>query len=118
MSAPVWLNAASGGLSAVCAEAVPCLAAALLHEAGHALACLSLGVPIRHFRPRFLGAVIGYDASGLSYRHEAWIAAAGPAANLLGVLACLPGECGRGRALFGVACLALSFWVFRRRELR
>lgn len=91
-------------------DSLPFLLAALLHEGGHLLACRLLGVPIRYFRPTVAGAILGYDASALSYAREAMIAAAGPVANLVGFLLCFPGECSRGRALFGVACLSLSFF--------
>ena len=89
-------------------DSLPFLLAALLHESGHLLACRLLRVPIRFFRPTATGAVIGYDPSTLSYQGEIWIAAAGPLANLAGFLSCFPGECSRGRALFGVACLSLA----------
>ena len=89
-------------------DTFPVLLAAILHECGHGLACLVLGVPIRFFRPTAAGAVIGYDPSALSYTREAWIALSGPLANLAGVLVCFPGECGRMRALFGISSLALA----------
>lgn len=91
-------------------DTLPILLAALLHEGGHGLACLILRVPIRFFRPTAAGAVIGYDASALSYTREAWIAAAGPLMNLAGVFLCFPGTCGRARALFGISSLALAFF--------
>ena len=91
-------------------DSLPFLLAALLHESGHLLACRLLRAPIRFIRPTATGAVIGYDPSTLSYRGEIWIAAAGPLANLAGFLSCFPGECSRGRALFGVACLSLAIF--------
>ena len=97
-------------LAAAAADLAPALCAAALHEAGHLAACRALGVPLRRFRLSPFGAVIDYDASRLAFRQEILIAAAGPVANLLGVLACLPGPCGRRRALFGVSCLALAFF--------
>lgn len=91
-------------------DSLPFLLAALLHEGGHLLACRLLGVPIRFFRPTVAGAVIGYDPSAVSYTREAMIAAAGPLSNLAGFLLCFPGQCSRGRALFGIACLSLSLF--------
>lgn len=92
------------------------LAAALLHEAGHALACLALGVPIRFFRPSPSGAVIGYDPCAVSYPREALIAAAGPAAGLIGAAALWLGPCCRACVLFG-SC-SLSFAVFNLLPVR
>ena len=103
-----WLSLLESGWR----DAIPILLAALLHEAGHALACRLLRVPIRFFRPIAAGAVIGYDASRIPYIKEAWIAAAGPLANLAGAFLCLPGYCTRGRALFGISCLALALFNF------
>ena len=97
-------------------DSLPFLLAALLHESGHLLACRLLRVPIRFFRPTAAGAVIGYDPSTVSYNREAMVAAAGPLANLAGFLSCFPGECSRGRALFGVACLSLA--VFNTLPIR
>lgn len=91
-------------------DSLPFLLAALLHEGGHLLACRLLGVPIRFFRPTVAGAVIGYDPSAVSYTREAMIAAAGPLSNLAGFLLCFPGQCSRGRALFGIACLSLALF--------
>lgn len=91
-------------------DSLPFLLAALLHEGGHLLACRLLGVPIRYFRPTVAGAILGYDASAISYAREAMIAAAGPLANLAGFLFCFPGQCSRGRTLFGIACLSLSLF--------
>ena len=91
-------------------DSLPILLAALLHEGGHLLVCLLLRVPIRFVRPIATGAVIGYDPSAVSYAREAWIAAAGPVANLAGFLLCFLGECTRGRALFGTSCLAFAFF--------
>ena len=91
-------------------DTLPFLLAAVLHEGGHLLACRFLRVPIRFFSPIATGAVIGYDPSAVSYAREAWIAAAGPLANLAGFLLCFLGECTRGRALFGTSCLAFAFF--------
>ena len=90
-------------------DILPFLAAALLHEAGHILACVLLHVPLRFFRLHSAGAVIGYDASRLSYPAEALIAAAGPLAGFLGAAAVL-GKRGHSSFLFGTASLALSLF--------
>lgn len=105
---PAWLSHLAAGWR----DILPILLAALLHEAGHALACRLFRVPIRFFRPLAAGAVIGYDAARISYIQEAWIAAAGPLANLAGAFLCMPGYCERGRALFGISCLALALFNF------
>lgn len=91
-------------------DALCILGAALLHEAGHALACFFLRVPIRFLRPAPGGARIGYDPCAVSYPGEALIAFSGPAAGLLGAALCLPGTCGRLRALFGICSLSLSLF--------
>ena len=109
---PAWISHALSLLAEGWRDALPILLAALLHEAGHGLACRMLGVPLRFFRPIAGGAVIGYDASRISYTREAWIAAAGPLANLAGAILCFPGDCSRGRALFGISCLALALFNF------
>ena len=109
---PAWISHALSLLAEGWRDALPILLAALLHEAGHGVACRMLGVPLRFFRPIAGGAVIGYDASRISYAREAWIAAAGPLANLAGAILSFPGDCSRGRALFGISCLALALFNF------
>lgn len=90
-------------------DALPVLFAALLHEGGHALMCRCLRVPIRFFSPSVAGAVIGYDASVLSYGQEIAVAAAGPFVNLFSAVLSL-GCTGRGAALFGISSLALALF--------
>ena len=96
-------------------DVLPVFFAALLHEGGHALACRILHVPIRTFRPFFAGAVIGYDATVLSYGQEIFMAAAGPMVNLLCAAAMLC-VTGRTAAMFGAASFALG--VFNLLPLR
>jgi len=90
-------------------DTIPVLLAAALHEAGHLCACLMLRVPIRYFRAGPARAVIGYDASAVSYRGEAWIAACGPLFGILGSAAVLRVP-GHGAALFGIASLSLALF--------
>ncbi len=91
------------------ADTLPVLLAALVHECGHLVACRFYGVPVRLFAPSPVGAVIGYDATCLTYGQEAAIAAAGPLANALSVL-CVLFCRGRFFALFGVSSLGLCFF--------
>ncbi len=106
----VWLTLLNG-----IADTVPVLAAALLHECGHAFMCRLLQVPIRFFHPVTVGAVIGYDATSLSFGKEIAVAAAGPTVNFLAAAACLSGR-SRFAALFAAASLALA--VFNLLPLR
>lgn len=63
------------------AVVLPFLAAAALHELGHALALYALNKPPRSLRLSFAGAVM--EAPHLSYREELLAAAAGPGISLL-----------------------------------
>ena len=82
-------------------------AAVLLHEAGHLIACRILRVPLRQFRLKIGGAVLGYDASSVSYGKEAIVAAAGPLAGLGGTALAAWTDSPR-TAFFGLVCLSLS----------
>lgn len=65
------------------------LLAALLHEGGHLLACLLLGVPVQRLRLTCCGGVL--ETWGmLEGRTGLLIALAGPAVNLLTAFALLP----------------------------
>lgn len=69
-----------------------CLTAALLHELGHMLLCVLLGIPIHQLRLTLLGAVLTLDARSESGMEEILIALAGPLVNLVtaGFLLTLP----------------------------
>jgi len=56
------------------ADTLPVIAAALLHEAGHALMCRLLSVPIRFFAPSAVGAVIGYGDLPAVRQHRCVVA--------------------------------------------
>ncbi len=82
--------------------------AAALHEAGHLFAAWGLGVPVRGMRLELLGARMTLGGV-LSYGREAVIAAAGPAASLVGAALLWPtvGAGGFGETLC-VASLGLG----------
>lgn len=91
------------------ADTLPVLSTILIHECGHLFACRLCGARLRTIRPFAAGAVIGYDASSVSYPREIAAAAAGPLANLLSFLLTL-GCRGRLAALFGMSSLALALF--------
>lgn len=66
------------------------LLSALLHEAGHLLAIRRMGAPIRRVDLLPMGGLIVYDQTTVSPKGCAIISAAGPVANLLAMLCCLP----------------------------
>ena len=70
--------------------AVLSFAAAMVHEMGHLAAARLLDIKMRKMHIGSMGARLFLDSGLLSYRDEALIAAAGPAANLLCLLAVLP----------------------------
>lgn len=59
-----------------------CLTAAALHEGGHLLACLGLGIEVRRLRLTLLGAVLDMDSRCGSGWEEVLVALAGPLVNL------------------------------------
>lgn len=59
-----------------------CLTAAALHEGGHLLACLGLGIEVRRLRLTLLGAVLDTDCRCGSGWEEVLVALAGPLVNL------------------------------------
>ena len=59
------------------------LFAVVLHELGHLAAARALRLPVGHLRLAPTGLCIPLETALLSYRAEALVAAAGPAANLL-----------------------------------
>lgn len=90
------------------------LAAAALHEVGHILAAEALGIRLRRFSFSMLGARLLTASGTLPYMKEALLAAAGPAANLLGAAYAFPLSrvCGgRGREFcvyFLISCIFLA----------
>lgn len=64
------------------------LVAALLHEGGHLLAMCLLGMPPRRIRMRAFGVEMEQGAMRRSYRQDAAVSLAGPAANLFCFLLC------------------------------
>ncbi len=105
----MWFVAAGWTLLNGIRDALPMLAAAFLHEAGHYLACRLCRVPVRWFRPAVTGAVIGYDGSALSYGREIAVAAGGPLVNLLCAVFSLFCR-GRSFTLFGISSLGLALF--------
>ncbi len=59
------------------------LSAAVLHEMGHLAAARSVNIGIKEVRFEFSGVRICTDSSLTSYKSEIFLAASGPAANLL-----------------------------------
>ncbi len=114
MSAAVFLAAALTFLNGI-ADTLSVLAAVFLHEGGHAAACRLFRVPILFFHPVTVGAVIGYDAAGLSFPKEIAIASAGPLVNLVSAAACL--FC-RNRFFMLFAAASLSLALFNLLPLR
>ena len=55
----------------------------LIHEAGHLLAILMLRCRVEQLELRLSGLNLTYEEGHLSYGKDAWIALAGPLANLL-----------------------------------
>lgn len=89
-------------------------AAAALHEVGHILAAEALGIRLRRFSFSMLGARLLTESGTLSYPKEALLAAAGPAANLLGAAYAFPlvRVCGGGIrdfcVYFLISCVFLA----------
>lgn len=88
-----------------------CLVAAVIHEAGHILACGILRVPILRLRLTLVGAVLELGGRCRSGAEECLVALAGPLANLLTGWAAMnvtiPGE---GRYLFAGASVMLALF--------
>ena len=63
---------------------------AAIHELGHIAAARALGIDIKSMKLDMLGARLNTDSSLFSYKREFLLCAAGPAANILTVLVCLP----------------------------
>lgn len=59
-----------------------CLTAAALHESGHLLTCLALGISVQSLRLTVLGAVLEAEARCSSGWEEVLVALAGPLVNL------------------------------------
>lgn len=59
-----------------------CLTAAALHESGHLLCCLALGIAVHSLRITLLGAVLEAEARCSSGWEEVLVALAGPLVNL------------------------------------
>lgn len=83
-----------------------CIAAAALHEGGHLLACLALGIPVNELRLTLLGAVLETDGRCGSGWEEAAVALAGPLVNL-GTIA--PALWGAQPLLAGTSALLGTF---------
>lgn len=84
-----------------------CLTAALLHEWGHLLMCLTLRVPVYRLRLTLLGAELRLHSRSESGLEEVLIALAGPLVNLLtaGVVLSLPHPSERLLLLAGASLL-------------
>jgi Zn-dependent protease len=65
----------------------PSLAGAVLHESGHMLAAMLLGIPLRSLDIGIFGASLKVRGSLISYPKEFLLCAAGPAMNFLSALA-------------------------------
>lgn len=65
----------------------PSLAGAVLHESGHMLAAMLLGIPLRSLDIGIFGASLKVRGSLISYPKEFLLCAAGPAINFLSALA-------------------------------
>lgn len=61
----------------------PSLAGAVLHESGHMLAAMLLGIPLRSLEIGIFGASLKVRGSLISYPKEFLLCAAGPGANFL-----------------------------------
>lgn len=70
--------------------AMSALSAAALHEVGHILAAEALGIRLKRFSFSMLGARLVTESGTVPYMKEAALAAAGPAANLLGAAYAYP----------------------------
>lgn len=62
---------------------LPSLGAAVLHESGHMLAALMLGIPMRSLDIGLFGASLKVRGSLISYPKEFMLCAAGPVTNFL-----------------------------------
>lgn len=62
---------------------LPSLGAAVLHESGHMLAALVLGIPLRSLDVGLFGASLKVRGSLISYPKEFLLCAAGPAMNFI-----------------------------------
>lgn len=72
---------------------LPSLGAAVLHESGHMLAALLLGIPLRSLDIGMFGASLKIRGSLISYPKEFLLCAAGPAMNFLtAALVCIFSE--------------------------
>ena len=72
---------------------LPSLGAAVLHESGHMLAALLLGIPLRSLDIGMFGASLKVRGSLISYSKEFLLCAAGPAMNFLSAaLVCISSE--------------------------
>ena len=65
----------------------PSLAGAALHESGHMLAAILLGIPLRSLDIGIFGASLKVRGSLISYPKEFLLCAAGPAANFVSAFA-------------------------------
>lgn len=65
----------------------PSLAGAVLHESGHLLAAMLLGIPLRSLDIGIFGASLKVRGSLISYPKEFLLCASGPGANFLSALA-------------------------------
>lgn len=82
LAACILFGASLWGWRAGAAEGILVIASLLLHEVGHMLAAVALGVPVREFGLTWRGAFNRRAHSGRR-RTEILIAFAGPLANLL-----------------------------------
>ena len=82
----------------------PSLAGAVLHESGHMIAAVLLGIPLRSLDIGTFGASLKVRGSLISYPKEFLLCAAGPAMNLLSAVTAVAfsehrgyySECGEG----------------------
>ena len=111
----LWETVRAGGdaemLWATARIAAVIIAAAVLHELGHAAAAWGWGVPIKTLRLDLFGARMELGGM-LSYGDELAVAAGGPLVNLLSAALVLPlctgGDFGGGVGLFCAASLCLG----------
>ena len=68
---------------------LPSLAGVALHESGHMLAAVLLGIPLRSLDIGTFGASLKVRGSLISYPKEFFLCAAGPAMNLLSAIAAI-----------------------------
>lgn len=66
---------------------LPSLAGAALHESGHMLAAIALGIPLRSLDIGTFGASLKVRGSLISYPKELLLCAAGPVMNFISALA-------------------------------